>query len=513
VPAILALAFYWILAPTASGDKDGSEFTLVLSLAGVAHPTGYPIYTVLGHLFVVLAHKFSVPWPQAANAWSGLGGAVAVFFFHALSVRLISSPMRNGMRFVISLVPTLLFALNPIWSYETTLAEVYGWHVAWTLGILFFFTSLVRRLVPSGTTERGVLLTRDAVLWGLLCGLGAAHHVTAALTAVPLTISLLWISARLHQISLRTVVVFLAAAALPVGSYAFVAWRAFHPVEWQWPALGPAWSAIYRHVTGASYGHWFGTFAPSAIQQELLRDYVYPFLFPALVLTAIVALIVHDRGDRVVFRSYAASAVLGTLFSFSYGVPDPSSYFLAPMAIAFCGTVSFGVELIRRNDRLRKVFPIAALVTVPFLAILAQHWIVTSQERKGVFVEFDEIAHSMWASITSDRGIVLWANDMSTRLVEYQLLRGEKPNIEVVNPLLLLQEYPRSRFTANHGFDPLAGIAIAPSPSQPGAELHDYVAQVSQRLNEQSPLPVIVFNVEERSVRLLRKHTLQENRP
>ncbi len=84
----IALAIYLALAPQVAGDKDAAEFTLVLGAGGVAHPSGYPLYTLLGHPFVVMLHAFGATWAYAANAWSALGGAVAVALLHRLARRL-----------------------------------------------------------------------------------------------------------------------------------------------------------------------------------------------------------------------------------------------------------------------------------------------------------------------------------------------------------------------------------------------------------------------------------------
>ncbi|MBK6900077.1 MAG: DUF2723 domain-containing protein [bacterium] len=126
-----ALALYLLLAPPAVGDKDAAEFTLVLATRGVAHPTGYPLYTLLGHPFVALLHACGVGWAYAANAWSALGGAVAVALLHRLARRLVADA-RGGA--VLAWLPVLLFGPNPIWTFETTLAETGSWHVAWSCG-------------------------------------------------------------------------------------------------------------------------------------------------------------------------------------------------------------------------------------------------------------------------------------------------------------------------------------------------------------------------------------------
>src|SRR5262245_31331470 len=115
LPGLAALVLYLALTPDVSGDKDGSEFTLVLAFGGAAHPTGYPLYTLLGHGFASVAHGLGASWPWAANAWSAVGGAVAVALLHALCAALAPESLtrRRATRFCAALAPTALFALNP----------------------------------------------------------------------------------------------------------------------------------------------------------------------------------------------------------------------------------------------------------------------------------------------------------------------------------------------------------------------------------------------------------------
>jgi hypothetical protein len=69
--ALAALAFVGFAAGagTVSADKDSSEFTLVLACLGVAHPTGYPLHTLLGHVFVRAMQALGAGSAQAAALW------------------------------------------------------------------------------------------------------------------------------------------------------------------------------------------------------------------------------------------------------------------------------------------------------------------------------------------------------------------------------------------------------------------------------------------------------------
>src|SRR4051794_1708302 len=52
----LFAALSLVLAPPVTGPKDAAEFTVVLAVNGAAHPTGYPLYVMLGHWFVTALH-------------------------------------------------------------------------------------------------------------------------------------------------------------------------------------------------------------------------------------------------------------------------------------------------------------------------------------------------------------------------------------------------------------------------------------------------------------------------
>ena len=166
VTGALSLLAYLTMTPAASGDKDGSEFTLVLATLGAAHPTGYPLYTLAGHAFVRLAHALGASWPFAANAFSALGGAVAIGLLHALSSRLLRSTGVSARgAAAVALLPAVAFAMNPVWTLETTLAEVYSWHVAWLMGVALFAHQAAERWRRPGRLRRPCGSRRSAACW------------------------------------------------------------------------------------------------------------------------------------------------------------------------------------------------------------------------------------------------------------------------------------------------------------------------------------------------------------
>jgi hypothetical protein len=517
--ALVALTVYLVQSPPVSGDKDSAEFTLVLALNGVAHPTGYPLFTLFGHLFVRLVHGLGATWAYAANAWAALGGGVAIYFLHRLSLSFVPASARLDRpgRFLLGLLPVALFAFNPIWTYETTLAEVYSWHVGWVLGASLYFVRLVRALADEETWPAR-RLHGNAALWGLLCGVGGAHHATSIFVAAPLSIAIFVVLIR-RRLGAELVTTALAATALaatvlvatcvPLLSYAIILWRSTHPAPIQWWALLPGFQGLLTHMTGAQYRMILGHFAPSADQRGFLLWYVYPFLFPGLLLAVVNAVRARGLGERTLQLTFAASALLATGYAFSYGVPDPSSYFLYPMALGAAALTHFLGALARGAAAARRaVLVVGTLLGITSL-VLWVPWLRTGQQRTDLFVSFDRLVHGMWSSIPADSGFVFWTNDMYHKLREYQALAGEKPGIEIEHALLLHRPEARQRFLTQNGFDPVMGLELderALRGAGPGDRcVREAIDSVEFRVNAMTRLPVIHFDPQVPTVRLLLK--------
>lgn len=498
----VALAAYLVLAPNATADKDAAEFTLVLGAGGVAHPSGYPLYTLLGHVFVTALHALGAGWAYAANAWSAVGGAVAVALLHRLGVRLM--PAAAGARWA-TWLPIAVLGLNPVWTYEATLAETGSWHVAWAAA-----AALVCLRLLEGASATGSVLAaeargnwrRGALAWGLVCGGGLAHHLTAVLLLAPLTAALVLRGGR--RLLAPDLMAFAAlGVALPLASYGYVAWHAFHPGPAQWPALAPTWRGVIDHVTAAQYRGYFGEFKPSPGQAGHLARYVYPLV--ALAAAGFVAAIrtVANGPQRTLLAAMAGACLLQVAAISAYGVPDPGSYFLPVMGLGLVPLAPAAAAWLRRAPGARTATMVAALAVV---AVVAFAWVKVDWERRGLYLRHEQLLRRMWSSVTVERGFVLWYSDMWHQLRIWQVLDHEKPGLVVANPATLTHPWPREQFVAAHGFDPVADLQL---PGTAGGMRHldagPVVQQIADRINAGTELPVIIIDMAGPSVRMLRK--------
>jgi hypothetical protein len=114
--SLLALILYLqTLAPSVAALFDDSlEFPLVAHRLAIAHPTGYPLYTLLAKLFA------SGPWQNVAwgvNLLSAVAGTLAVGLVYLIARRVAGR--------LTAVVGALAFAVSPVFWSQSVIAEVY----------------------------------------------------------------------------------------------------------------------------------------------------------------------------------------------------------------------------------------------------------------------------------------------------------------------------------------------------------------------------------------------------
>ncbi|NLS77023.1 MAG: DUF2723 domain-containing protein [Chloroflexi bacterium] len=155
---------------------DSGEFQLVARLLGIAHPPGYPLYTMLGKLFTLL------PLGDAAYRVNLLS-AVAMALTLALLCRLVRR--LTGSAWIGLGVALALGASPTIWAQATT-ANIRSLTALFTVAQMYY-------LHEYGSTKS----RRDLVRFALAFGLGVGHHGSLGLLALPYGVYLLAIDRKL----------------------------------------------------------------------------------------------------------------------------------------------------------------------------------------------------------------------------------------------------------------------------------------------------------------------------
>jgi hypothetical protein len=178
---VVALASYAASAPHTPASWDTAEFQTVPWILGIAHPTGFPLFTLAGWVFTHAFAVGSVAWRM--NVFSGLCLAVA-----AAAVTLVAAEAGAGA--LEALLGTLIFTCcSAVWV-KAAHADPHAMSLAFIVLVLLF-------AVRYGRHGAG----RDIVAACACGGLGLATHPEALY-------------------SLPAIVVALATRRLPAGATA-----------------------------------------------------------------------------------------------------------------------------------------------------------------------------------------------------------------------------------------------------------------------------------------------------
>jgi hypothetical protein len=208
------LLYVKTLAPTLL-MADAAEFQLACYTLGIAHPTGYPLYLILGWLWSHL-----VPLGDAAyrvNLLSAAFAASAVALAYPLVLQVLRGAFRVPQQTLLraaAIVATITLAVSRTFWSQALRAEVYA------LNSLFVVATLLLLLQWAHSRS-----SRTLQAAALVCGLSLTHHVTMALF-LPAILIFVWLTDRSVFRSPRVTGTLLLLVALPQALYLYIPWRA-----------------------------------------------------------------------------------------------------------------------------------------------------------------------------------------------------------------------------------------------------------------------------------------------
>ncbi|HCU34777.1 MAG TPA: hypothetical protein DGT21_04800, partial [Armatimonadetes bacterium] len=361
--ALPLLALYAASAASWPAPDDAGELMTAAARLGIAHPTGYPLLTLLGKAATY------VPIGTAAyrlNLLVALAGAAACGLLAVLTLL--------GSRSAVAGVLTgLAFGLTPVLWRNSTSFEVYS------LNALFIAAALLCATVAwhpdTGQSRRG----RWLCLLGLSVGLGLSHHLSF-IAVLPALVPIAW-SGRAcwtpsRQQSLTAAVAFILGLTpwlyLPVR-----AWYFAHDPETCWTRLPSLW-AVIDHMSALEYRGKLLPYAPTGIPILLQRylDALWQQFAPLLVLAPFGLLLAPPR-SRPLLRAAAVLMGVNVVLFLGYGVEDYQVFYI-PSYLAMALFIGHGIGGIserasRVSGRAGQV-AIAVGVTVMLLAPGATRW-------------------------------------------------------------------------------------------------------------------------------------------
>ncbi len=352
--ALLAFLLYFrTLAPGLLGGDSG-EFQFAAWLAGFVHPTGYPLYLILGYLWSHL-----LPWHDPAwrmNAFSAFWGGVATSLTYLLARRILAvglpanQPTNQLINQLTTRLPALFaaltFAVTPTFWSQAVIAEVYTLHAAFVAAVLL-------GLVSYAASRNSRTLYATAALYGL----SLAHHRTMLLLA-PTIALYLWLNRRAPQnarstprSALSTCLLVSLCLLLPLLLYAYLPLRG-PQTPYAQVRVGPGQElALYEptaagfltQVSGRTFQGAIGDAADAAARigptiQKLANEVTWGGI--ALGLAGLIAL---ARRNRRLLALTGLSFTAIVAFNLFYGIGDIAAFYI-PAYLIWALWTAVGVD-------------------------------------------------------------------------------------------------------------------------------------------------------------------------
>ncbi len=366
--AALAFALYLrTLAPDVL-PGDSGEFQTAAWRWGLAHPTGYPLYLLLGGLWQHGLALFGISPAAALNALSALFGAAAVGLLYLFLVWAL--PGEVATRRAAAVYGAALLASNVTFWSQALIAEVYTLYIVLLLALLWAALAAAR----AENKRRGLILT------ALCLGLGLAHH-GMILLAVPGIAIILWPG--LRRASGGTIPplqhgrAWLAAGAallLPLLLYLYVPLRS-GPDASPWlhqrldggtlDLIDTSPASTLDFITGRSISVGFRSIGGALAQVgDALWLWRYHFGWIGLILAVLGLYFLARNAPRDLLVATVVYAVLQQLFNLFYNIGDILVYYtplyLVGAIWAACG--AYGAAALARSAARSPALPVWSLV-------------------------------------------------------------------------------------------------------------------------------------------------------
>jgi Protein of unknown function (DUF2723) len=428
---------------TTVGFIDSGELATVPYVLGIAHPTGYPLWTLVTHIFSLL--PIAKEEIVRLNIFSALAtSSAAVIFFYAMLLLLRSGkkPEDSSHSLIPASFSALVLAFSQTFWDQSTSIEVYAFHLFLLSATLLFFLRAVFSFIEEQVIDR-----RKWLLFAFVLGLSFTNHLTTILLA-PGFLFLYFSAFKLSKEGLRQLFILAIPFIAGLSVYVYFPIRAVQqPVlNWGYPAT---LERIAWHISGKQYRVWMFSSSASATKQwdhflnAAPKEFYYiPLLFS--LLGAWRLLMQERRIFAFVFLLLAGCIA----YAVNYSIHDIDSYFLlAYVALAmFAGFGAFEAEMIFKKIAGKVAFGLILLAVV--IAELSANW--PEVDASSNYLVQDYTA-TILANLKPNAVIISYQWDYFVSASYYfQYVKGVRDDVTVIDKELLRRSWYYLQMKKNH---------------------------------------------------------------
>jgi len=430
-----SLALYLFSMPKTVALEDDSIFILSGYFNGVSHPPGYPLYTVILHLFTLIPIGDIPARAHASSAFFAALACCVLFYIFCLA----------GLERRFSALAAMVFAVSATFWSQAIITEVYSLNALLNLGLLLFGLRIHLGFDPAGGPSKTA--TRDFLMFSSLLGLALCNHWPLTVLAAPAY--LLLVARSFIQLGNKSIAVLPAILVVLV----FYGWlyinnqsSPFINFSGKFADFGEFIGFVLRsHYASVDFQSTAGWTDKLLFTRDLLMQAVRELNL--LLIFAAIGLyqLIKAPGSRAIGLALGWGVLSNTLllvllidFDYSYFFSLVFKvYPIVSIALLFA-LAGFGIGAITRGDepRLKK----QQLVLVLLAALALNIFTSLPQNYRHHYSWGHEFAQNTLSTVP-DNAILFTDGEVEMGLLSYyHFIKGQRPDIKLYSSSALLLE-------------------------------------------------------------------------
>lgn len=438
---------------------DSGELTAVQTTLGIAHPTGYPLFTMIGYLFLKLPLPFTKIFQAnlLALVWCTLGVWLFIKSAYLILSNITSeiTPQKKKNRtvnksvviepsekniFLItsSVLSGLFLAFSRTYWSQSTSVEVYSLQIF--LFVLIIYTTLLAHY-----SDKKLI----AWMWvALSLALGFANHMTTLLT-LPFVAILFFQKEKIKLQSFKKIA-FMLVLFIPllILFYLYLPLRASANPQINWG--NPInFENFFRHVSGKQYQVWLFTSMEAAEKQfgYFLKNFSSEFGYIG-ALIGLIGIFYSYKHVKKMFSALITTFLFSVLYSINYDIVDIDSYFLLAYII-FSLFIVYGVFriLLYLKQKFNFRIAITSVFVIPLFPLLLNF---NEVDQSGVYT-FEDYTKAVLNSTEKNSIIFSYQWDyLVSSSYYFQTVENFRTDICVIDKELLRRSWFYNQLKRNH---------------------------------------------------------------
>lgn len=464
---ILTFCFYLLTVGRSIGEFDSGELAAAQATLSIPHPTGYPLFTLIGFLFskIPLPVSTIIKLNLLNSIWCSLtvvmllkSSSLLLNNVHIIFNRkLFNFKVELGQAeiIVISVFSGLMLAFSATFWLQSTKVEVYSLQIFITSLIIYNTLKLILNKFNNllyAINFKTIL--KEGWLIAILFGLGFSNHLMTVYLLPANILIFIFLYGIKKDSNKAFLILFLISFSVAAIFYFALMFRAQMSPPWAYGDPSNI-KRLIEHVTAKEYTKYLLDNPDNLLKQgsKLLKMLSYNISFDSISLgefglslfIGIAGILLTILLKRELFFYFFLVLVISIVTAFSYSIPDINEYFLVAFFIlSLSGTLP--LTLLLQNIRYHKYFK-NLLFALLLIFIVFQMFTNYSYANRSQFFVIEDYYKATLNSLPENSVLLTdnWESILSPNIY-YQNVEKFRTDISVISPsgYILFDWYKRS---------------------------------------------------------------------